>query len=314
MQNKLIAWFLFDSGGGSYSQAVETHSHLKNKIEYYAIGIDMEAGTKNATQMNFINCNLADLGEYFGESTMWDTLDKLPKPDIILASAPCESYSMASAIKGGGNTPWKRDEDRNFIVRPKSELDAINDTGTPYKRIFWKSIYNRLNGEACCFNTTRIIERYEPKVWVMENPQTSQMWDYLANICDFHGFKNVANYHAYDMENFTKKPTVFYSNIKLNLKTSKEKPKLYFKKSDADKVGGKDISRSYNVRSLIPIPLIEDMLVQIIKGMVVADKKGVHIPLKPTKERVAELSKKTKPKKRVETNPQLSLFDEDKEN
>ena len=32
---------------------------------------------------------------------LWDVLDKLEPPDVILASPPCESWSVASAMKGG---------------------------------------------------------------------------------------------------------------------------------------------------------------------------------------------------------------------
>ena len=214
---------------------------------------------------NFIHLDLGSLGELFGDDSMWSKLDELPSPDIILCSPPCEAWSMASAIKGGGNNCW-RSVGETSSIRTKAELDAINATGTPYRRIYWKAKYRRLNGEATAFNTLRIIERYSPKVWVIENPQTSQLWKYYKDVCGFEGYKNLAHYHAYDIENFTKKPTVFYSNIPLSLKTSREKPQLFFKKSEADLVGGKDISRSYNVRSRIPLELIKDILEQILRS------------------------------------------------
>lgn len=38
-------------------------------------------------------------------NALWEQLDKLDRPDVILASPPCESWSVASAMKGG-NACW----------------------------------------------------------------------------------------------------------------------------------------------------------------------------------------------------------------
>ncbi|HEO5422210.1 TPA: hypothetical protein VA418_001509 [Streptococcus agalactiae] len=45
-----------------------------------------------------MNLNLADYNRLFGDNTLFDELDKLPKPDLIIASPPCESWSNASAM------------------------------------------------------------------------------------------------------------------------------------------------------------------------------------------------------------------------
>lgn len=37
----------------------------------------------------------------FGDNKLFDELDKLPRPDLIIASPPCESWSVASAMWGG---------------------------------------------------------------------------------------------------------------------------------------------------------------------------------------------------------------------
>ena len=89
----MIVWALFDSGNGCYTQAAKEFPG----IEIYPIGIDIEG--KND---HFINLNLADYSRMFGDNTLFDTLDKLPKPDLIIASPPCESWSVASAMWGGG--------------------------------------------------------------------------------------------------------------------------------------------------------------------------------------------------------------------
>ena len=67
----------------------------------------------------------------------------------------------------------------------------------------------------------RVIERYEPTFWVIENPQSSRIWRYYKQIHNFKGYENVAHYHAY-ADDFPKKPTTFYSNAYFKLKQSHE--------------------------------------------------------------------------------------------
>ena len=89
---KMIVWALFDSGNGCYSKGVkELNESNETDIDIYPIGIDIE--NKNN---HFINLNLADYGRLFGDNTLFDELDKLPRPDLIIASPPCESWSNAS--------------------------------------------------------------------------------------------------------------------------------------------------------------------------------------------------------------------------
>ena len=93
---KMIVWALFDSGNGSYTKAINTlNSSGGANIEVYPIGIDIE--NKNN---HFIPLNLADYSRLFGDNTLFDELDKLPKPDLIIASPPCESWSNASSMGG----------------------------------------------------------------------------------------------------------------------------------------------------------------------------------------------------------------------
>lgn len=253
----MIVWALFDSGNGCYKQAINRYF---KEWDVYSIGIDIE--NKNN---NFINLNLADTSEYFGESKLFKELDKLPKPDIILASPPCESWSNASAMLSG-NVCWYTESTRtmfgqefvsnDFTIRTRQQLETKNDT--PFKKHWWKTVYSRLNGELCAFNTIRVIERYKPTIWVIENPQSSRIWKYFRQIQDFHGIKNIAHYSAYSNK-YSKKPTCFYSNRMFNLKTTQEKSELTFQG-----LGDKGISRSYNVRSEIPLELIKDVLEQCV--------------------------------------------------
>lgn len=242
----MIIWSLFDSGDSCYKQAIEKYfPTYKN----YSIGID-----KLNRNSNFINLDLADFKEIFGDNKMFSTLDSLPKPDIILASPPCESWSVASAMKGGNKFYiWK-----DGIFEPRNDKGIVSKNNTPFKSYPWKVLYTRVNGELCAYNTIRIIERYNPKYWVIENPYSSHLWKYLELQHDWTGIRNLAHYSAYD-DNFPKKPTGFLSNKKLNLKTTKQKAKITVGVS----TDGRKQIRDYNVRSRIPLLLIKDILDQL---------------------------------------------------
>lgn len=112
----MIVWALFDSGNGSYTKGVKD---LNDKglcdIEIHPIGIDIERKNNH-----FINLNLADYSRLFGDNTLFDTLDELPKPDLIIASPPCESWSNASAISNG-NACWKKEDLSDSLFKPQKE-------------------------------------------------------------------------------------------------------------------------------------------------------------------------------------------------
>lgn len=136
---------------------------LGKDIEIYPIGIDIE--NKNH---HFINLNLADYSRLFGNNTLFDTLDKLPKPDLIIASPPCESWSNASAMDRG-NACWKQ-EQGDSLFQPQEPLSifTIRDHKDYDRYQFYpnKQLMKRINGELCVFNTVEIIKRYKPKYWI----------------------------------------------------------------------------------------------------------------------------------------------------
>lgn len=89
----MIIWSLFDSGKSAYKRVIDEHFPEHTN---YSLGID-----KTNKNHNFINVDLADYKSIFSDNTLFEILDELPKPDIILASPPCESWSVASAMRGG---------------------------------------------------------------------------------------------------------------------------------------------------------------------------------------------------------------------
>ena len=102
---QMTVWALFDSGNGSYTKGVQALNDSKEtNIDIYPVGIDIEGKNEH-----FISLDLADYGRLFGDNKMFETLDQLPRPDLIIASPPCESWSNASAMDQG-NACWKRND------------------------------------------------------------------------------------------------------------------------------------------------------------------------------------------------------------
>lgn len=247
----MIVWALFDSGNGCYTKGVEelNEKGLCN-IGIYPVGIDIE--NKNN---HFISLNLADYSRLFGNNTLFDTLDKLPKPDLIIASPPCESWSIASAMNKG-NACWKQEQ-----------VDGLSKTQTPLSRFTIryasdfenyqyhhdKQLMKRINGELCAFNTIEIIKRYKPKFWVIENPAFGRLWDYIEIVLGLKiPYKNHTRYNNYDYP--ISKPTRFSGNIDLKLKNEKIPNKLDFQR---------EFSRSYNERSNIPSKLVKEIFLKV---------------------------------------------------
>lgn len=123
----------------------------------------------------------------------------------------------------------------------------------------------KINGELCAFNTTQIIDRYNPAYWVIENPLSSKIWYYLDRWHGFSGIYNVAHYAAYD-KNFSKKPTCFMSNQILNLRTLPKgvKSAVTIGSHDTGKSSSRKQIHDYNERSAIPELLVKDILTQLL--------------------------------------------------
>jgi len=235
----MIIWSLFDSGNGCYSQVFSK----KEGVENYSIGMDKEKGTSK----NHLNLDLADLSGYFGKSNMIKSLEKLPKPDVIIASPPCESWSVASAM-AGGNACWNHLKGDPFTIRTANEYESVQ-----FKHE--NSFYNRMNGELTVFNLIKIIKHFQPKIYIIENPAYGKIWEYIDKVLGFElKYENLTYYNNYGFE--IKKPTKFKSNINLNLKSENVKAETKFR--EASRIGG-----SYNVRSNIPLSLVEEIYKRI---------------------------------------------------
>ncbi|MCW6662921.1 DNA methyltransferase [Aerococcaceae bacterium NML190073] len=248
----MIVWALFDSGNGCYTQVANKFPG----IEIYPIGMDIER--KND---HFINLNLADYTRIFGDNQLFDTLDKLPKPDLIIASPPCESWSNASAMRGG-NACWKQEDLSDSLFTPQIEPSMFTiRSESDYKEAYInykysKQFMKRVNGELTIFNTIEIIKRYMPRVFIIENPASGRIWKYIEEIIEFKlPYLNLTRYNNYDYP--LQKPTKFASNIYLELKTDIVKPEVTWQ----------DFPSSYNERSNIPHKLIEHIFNKVMEHL-----------------------------------------------
>lgn len=240
---KLIVWALYDDAESSYKKAIE--KYFDNKYEVHSIGInDINFEESNNYFYHKIDLSLNNIN-------LIKELKKLPQPDIILASPPCESWSGADCA---GRMFRSIDSNGNWEIKNKKYYEEYNITCHPVKRrSFIQKERSRIIGESTIGATIWIIETFNPKFWVIENPVTSKTWDFQKYHWDFtnNSYLNKTYYSSYD-SNFSKKPTIFKSNIKLDLKQE-------------SMPGNKNhmSNSTYNKRSSIPLLLIKDIMEKI---------------------------------------------------
>jgi hypothetical protein len=240
----LVVWALFDDAESSYKNAF--NKFFDKQFEVHSIGINNIAFQKSKYYFyHRIDLSLCNFNLTY-------ELSKLPKPDIILASPPCECWSGADC---GGVMFRSINKNGEWVVKNKKYYTKYNKTCHAGKtRSFIQKEASRILGEATIGATIEIIQYFKPRVWIIENPQTSKTWEYQKHHWNFDTFKNLTYYSAYD-SSFNLKPTIFKSNLKLSLKTKRVQGNKYH------------MSRgSYARRSAIPSILIKDIIKQILSS------------------------------------------------
>ena len=148
--------------------------YFKDKIDIYGVG--MSHYGKNTD--HYLNFDLSDFTELFGgENIAKKLLKVLPKPDIIVASPPCESWSHMTSINNG-NIHWKRYASKLFPENKVFQLQDVDVESKFVKNAGIKTFYTRVNGELCHQNTWEIIKKTNPKVFMVENPD-NYSWEYI---------------------------------------------------------------------------------------------------------------------------------------
>lgn len=250
----MIIWALFDSGNGCYTQAFTQWCKDRQTHKIYPIGVDVK-GRKGT----HIELDLANYKDLFGDNSMFDVLDSLPNPDLIIASPPCESWSVASSMFDG-NASWIKGSTKvgetQFIPRSRDQYNIKSASGRKVQFKFKRSYLQRINGELTIYNTMRIIAKYKPKVFIIENPKASRIWSYISEIlCVKIPYRNDTIYSAYGYP--VRKPTSFHSNIDLGLKTI----------CLGNTIPWNNWAKDYNARSNIPLDLIKDIF-DVVEGVI----------------------------------------------
>lgn len=229
---KKVIWSLFDS------ETAITQGLNSDKYIVYSIGLP----SSSAITDNFIKMDLS-------RKSCLKKLEKLPKPNIIFASPPCETWVTVNI----GNVIHF---DRNF-----NEYNLYwqrnfkgNDFNSKYRKL-------RLLGQKTAYFTAEIIKKFNPELWSLENGSSSLIFKYLNKFHNLKGNTNKTYYSSYDNINFGKKPTTIYSNIKMQLRTNNEKSII----STCNSVTGEKrkthtLLTDYASRSAVPIQLYEHIL------------------------------------------------------
>lgn len=246
---KLTMWALFDCATGSWSKYID-----KEKFNVINIGIDDNASNYD----DFVEVNLAELSFY---SDFIAKLKGLPHPDIIVASPPCETWSLASNMEKVGSKYAKGNNYLYYFNEPTSffqtnlsffQIRKKPQEKHPIQRNNIRHNELRIKGELTAINTINIIKEFNPKIWMIENPKISLIFDYFENVLEFQGKRNNLYYSHFD-ENYSLKPTCFYSNFKfcVDKKYRKSKVKRYGLPHD------KLTEKNYNEISEIPEKVVK---------------------------------------------------------
>lgn len=186
---KKVIWSLFDSETAITQQL--------NSDEYivYSIGLP----SSSAVTDNFIKIDLS-------KRSCLTKLYKLPKPDIIFASPPCETWVTLNI----GNV--------KFFQRNYNEHNLYWQKNFKGNNYMIKHRALRLFGQKTAYFTAEIIKKFKPKLWCIENGSSSLIFKYINNYHKLQGNQNKTYYSSYDNINFGLKPTTIYSNLKMNLR------------------------------------------------------------------------------------------------
>lgn len=205
-----VVWDLF--GGGQNS----VYNALKDNPNYDVYTFDITKPTRaHHYQVDLSQDNIVEI------------FKKYPKPDIIVASPLCQSFTNVLSMKGGGTCGWTYNEDNSALVLRSEEDFEKNKCGFTKSMKYDRQLFLAQLGKKCIDNTLALIDYFNPKTWYIENPSKSYLWKYLAlnqkEWCHKHNLiPNSCTYGAYGY--ILTKPTTFASNVWLNL-ASKTLPK-----------------------------------------------------------------------------------------
>lgn len=227
---KQIIWDLFGGGCNSISRAIQNNNLQDDYIVYTFDVVETHKesfrGQTDFKFQTYINIDLSsnDIVENLNKLITQNTIQK---PDIIISSTLCQSFSKVLSIVGGGTCFWKQeirgDKNSPLIERSVEEFEKLKSGFTKRLRADKQLFIKRL-GEQCATNSVKIIQHFQPKFWYIENPDSSMLFQFLRVNLNFKGFENIACFGAYGFAQ--NKSGCFYSNVKFKLDRTK-KPTTY---------------------------------------------------------------------------------------
>lgn len=222
---KKIIWDLFGGGQNSVFNALKEFD-LLNQFEVYTFDIT-ERTREHHYKLDLSQDNIIKIFKEF------------PKPDIIVASPLCQSFSCVLNMKGGGTCFWKLNKSKTKLVqRSIKEFEKLKSGFTKHLKADVQLFIKKL-GERCINNTIALIKYYKPKYFYIENPKQSLIWKYITlnRRKDFYNentmFINEASYGKYGY--FTTKATFFLSNVKMELEKGNIKPPYHIEIVNGEK-------------------------------------------------------------------------------
>lgn len=245
--NTPIIWAMYDDGNGSWNKL--------NKDNIYSFGI-----RDNPTWKNYFKIDLS--------VTNFDLLKQLEKianqigyPDIIIFHPPCESWSIADnqrrlirEISGCNNKGITSISFYQWEVIHSLNVEAIQKNQKHLLRTYTKQCGKMLIGLSTACAVVDIINHFRPAIYIVENPQTSKIWDFYQYSTIKIPFKNKTYYNKWN-ENFTPKPTYFASNF--DLKYPIEKTKYTPNKKTLSFGRNGTVNMDYDTKSSVPKELLE---------------------------------------------------------
>ncbi|MGL4616684.1 MAG: C5 methylase (MAV1virus-like) protein [Mycoplasmoidaceae bacterium] len=223
MKKKYVVWDLFGGGQNSVYNAMKKNE----KFDIYTFDVT------EPTREKHFKVDLA-------QDNIVEVMNSLnvPKPDIILSSTLCQSFSVVLNMKGGGTCFWKYNKNKNkLILRSKKEFEELKSGFTKNLKADVQLFIAKL-GKKCIDNTIELISHFNPKYWYIENPRSSLIWKYIIlNRKDFYDpnkfFFNETSYGKYGY--LITKPTYFLSNVKMDLLKGKIPPPYTIKEINGTK-------------------------------------------------------------------------------
>ena len=227
-----IIWSLFDS------ETAITKELESENYKVYTIGI----GSSSSMTNDFINIDLS-------KKSCLKKLSKLPSPDIIFASPPCESWVIVNI----GSVQFFERNYREYNLYWQKDFKPNDFTKEHRER--------RLMGQKTAYYTAEIIKKFNPELWVVENGVSSFIFKYLYKYHNLDGYKNYARYSAYDNIKFSEKPTIFYSNKKFMLRNNIVKSnKRITSRRKSKNIDSFIKIKTYGDRSRVPFGIYEDII------------------------------------------------------